>query len=149
MSRAVSELPANGADAPELPPPSRPGWLHRQRHLIGLGLSLLLFGLALLACWHLVREINPDQVRDSLAAVPPRALFAAMLATVLGFLLMLAYEWSASRYADVRLPASTLAPRPSMQEKPTAGSIVSVSTMRPPPSATEARPSASPSMAVT
>ncbi|MGP9823526.1 bifunctional lysylphosphatidylglycerol flippase/synthetase MprF [Ectopseudomonas khazarica] len=109
MSRAVSELPANGADAPELPPPSRPGWLHRQRHLIGLGLSLLLFGLALLACWHLVREINPDQVRDSLAAVPPRALFAAMLATVLGFLLMLAYEWSASRYADVRLPASTLA----------------------------------------
>ncbi|MFY1053250.1 bifunctional lysylphosphatidylglycerol flippase/synthetase MprF [Ectopseudomonas khazarica] len=109
MSRAVSELPANGADAPELPPPSRPGWLHRQRHLIGLGLSLLLFGLALLACWHLVREINPDQVRDSLAAVPPRALFTAMLATVLGFLLMLAYEWSASRYADVRLPASTLA----------------------------------------
>lgn len=109
MSRAVSELPANGADAPELLPPSRPGWLHRQRHLIGLGLSLLLFGLALLACWHLVREINPDQVRDSLAAVPPRALFAAMLATVLGFLLMLAYEWSASRYADVRLPASTLA----------------------------------------
>ena len=85
------------------------GWLQRNRHLIGLGLSLLLFGLALVACWHLVREINPDQVRESLAAVSPQALFGALLATVLGFAVMLAYEWSASRYADVDLPPPILA----------------------------------------
>ena len=109
MSRAVSELPVQGADAPDLLPPSQPGWLQRNRHLIGLGLSLLLFGLALVACWHLVREINPDQVRESLAAVPPQALLGALLATVLGFLVMLAYEWSASRYANVNLPPSILA----------------------------------------
>ncbi len=95
MSRAVPELPA--------------GWLQRNRHLIGLGLSLLLFGLALVACWHLVREINPDQVRESLAAVSPQALLGALLATVLGFLVMLVYEWSASRYAHVQLPPATLA----------------------------------------
>ena len=109
MSRAVSELPVQGADAPDLLPPSQPGWLQRNRQLIGLGLSLLLFGLALLACWHLVREINPDQVRESLAAVPSQALLGALLATALGFLVMLAYEWSASRYANVQLPAPTLA----------------------------------------
>lgn len=109
MSRAVPELPVQGADAPDLLPSSQPGWLQRNRHLIGLGLSLLLFGLALVACWHLVREINPDQVRESLAAVSPQALLGALLATVLGFLVMLAYEWSASRYADVDLPPPTLA----------------------------------------
>ena len=109
MSRAVPDLPIQGADAPDLLPPSQPGWLQRNRHLIGLGLSLLLFGVALLACWHLVREINPDQVRDSLAAVPPQALLGALLATVLGFVVMLAYEWSASRYANVHLPPPILA----------------------------------------
>jgi len=109
MSRAVPELPAQGADAPDLLPSSPPGWLQRNRHLIGLGLSLLLFGLALVACWHLVREINPDQVRESLAAVSPQALLGALLATVLGFAVMLAYEWSASRYANVQLPPPTLA----------------------------------------
>ncbi len=109
MSRAVPELPAQGADAPDLLSSSQPGWLQRNRHLIGLGLSLLLFGLALVACWHLVREINPDQVRESLAAVSPQALFGALLATVLGFAVMLAYEWSASRYANVQLPPPILA----------------------------------------
>ncbi|TRO13572.1 bifunctional lysylphosphatidylglycerol flippase/synthetase MprF [Ectopseudomonas mendocina] len=109
MSRAVPELPVQGADAPDLLSSSQPGWLQRNRHLIGLGLSLLLFGLALVACWHLVREINPDQVCESLAAVSPQALLGALLATVLGFLVMLAYEWSASRYADVDLPPPTLA----------------------------------------
>ena len=109
MSRAVPELPAQGADAPDLLLSSQPGWLQRNRHLIGLGLSLLLFGLALVACWHLVREINPGQVRESLAAVSPQALLGALLATVLGFLVMLVYEWSASRYAHVQLPPATLA----------------------------------------
>ena len=41
-----------------------------------------------MACWHLVREINPDQVRESLAAVPPQALLGALLATVLGLSLI-------------------------------------------------------------
>lgn len=64
MSRVVPDLPVQGVDAPALLPPSQPGWLQRNRHLIGLGVSLVLFGVVL------VREINPDQVRDSLANVP-------------------------------------------------------------------------------
>ncbi|MGE8497001.1 MAG: bifunctional lysylphosphatidylglycerol flippase/synthetase MprF [Pseudomonas sp.] len=109
MSRAVPDTLATSADAPDIPltPPS--SWLQRNRRVLGLCLSLLLFGLALVACWHLAREINPDQVRESLQAVPPQALLGAVLATALGFGVMLAYEWSASRYADVQLPPRTLA----------------------------------------
>lgn len=110
MSRTVSEAPAaDGVDAPDIPPTSPAGWLQRNRRVLGLCLSLLLFGLALVACWQLVREINPDQIRESLQAVPPQAVFGALLAAALGFMVMLAYEWSASRYADVKLPPRTLA----------------------------------------
>src|SRR3546814_14233151 len=40
--------------------------------------------------------------------VPRSALLGAVAATVVGFVILLGYEWSASRYAGVKLPAQTL-----------------------------------------
>lgn len=82
--------------------------LTRFRRPLLVGFTLLLFALALMACWHLLRELDPQSLRAALADVPGERLGAAALATVLGFLALTGYEWSACRYARVRLPASRI-----------------------------------------
>ncbi len=109
MSRAVVEA---GTLAAGVVPPVSPSRLERlrpYRQAIGLSVSLLLFALALLACWHLLGSIDPGQVRAALAAVSSRALLLAGLASLAGVVVMIAYELSAARYAQVRLPWRTLA----------------------------------------
>ncbi len=109
MSRAVVE--AGTLAAGVVPPVSSPRLerLRPYRQAIGLSVSLLLFALALLACWHLLGSIDPGQVRAALAAVSSRALLLAGLASLAGVVVMIAYELSAARYAQVRLPWRTLA----------------------------------------
>ncbi|MDD1954400.1 bifunctional lysylphosphatidylglycerol flippase/synthetase MprF [Pseudomonas sp. 8209] len=92
--------------------PHRLRWLEllsRYRQPIGLAVTLLLFGIALIACRHLLSELDIYALHDSLLSVPKPALAGALLATVAGFVILLGYEWSASRYAGVRLPSATLA----------------------------------------
>ena len=86
-------------------------WLERAsryRQPIGLALTLVLFGMALLACRHLLSELDIHALHDALLNVPARALMGALLATLTGFVILLGYEWSASRYAAVKLPTPTL-----------------------------------------
>ncbi len=94
-------------------PPSLPlrGWrrLATYRQPLGLALTLLLFGLALVACYHLLGEVDPQALRGALGEVPGTALAGAFAATAVGFLALLGYEWSAARYAGVRLPVGSLA----------------------------------------
>lgn len=109
MSRAVVEVGTIPAEVCSPVSPSRLERLRPYRRAIGLTVSLLLFALALLACWHLLGSIDAGQVRGALAAVPPRSLLAAGLASLAGVAVMIAYEASAARYAQVRLPWRTLA----------------------------------------
>ena len=91
--------------------PRRLAWFDRisaYRQPIGLALGLGLFVLALVACKHLLDELDPGALRAALLDVPPSALAGALTATLAGFAVLLGYEWSASRYADVRLPAASL-----------------------------------------
>ncbi|MCO3638308.1 lysylphosphatidylglycerol synthetase family protein, partial [Pseudomonas aeruginosa] len=107
------------APVPEHPaPPSSPASPQRIRLIdritayrqpIGLVFTLLLFGLALVACYHLLREIDPGALHDAIADVPRPALLGALGATALGFVILLDYEWSASRFAGVTLPMRSLA----------------------------------------
>ena len=107
------------APVPEHPaPPSSPASPQRIRLIdritayrqpIGLVFTLLLFGLALVACYHLLREIDPGALHDAIADVPRPALLGALSATALGFVILLGYEWSASRFAGVTLPMRSLA----------------------------------------
>lgn len=92
--------------------PHRLRWLEllsQYRQPIGLAVTLLLFGIALIACRHLLSELDIYALHDSLLSVPKPALGGALLATIVGFVILLGYEWSASRYAGVHLPSPTLA----------------------------------------
>ena len=86
-------------------------WLERMsryRQPIGLGVTLLLFAMALIACRHLLSELDIYALHDAMLDVPAKSLIGAVLATVAGFVILLGYEWSASRYAAVKLPARSL-----------------------------------------
>jgi len=82
--------------------------LSKYRQPIGLGVMLLLFAIALIACRHMLMEMDLYALHDALLSVPLPSLGGALLATIVGFVLLLGYEWSASRYANVQLPAKTL-----------------------------------------
>jgi len=107
-------------DSPELPDtvtathplnPSKMRWLDllsKYRQPIGLAVTLLLFGIALIACRHLLSELDIYALHDSVLSTPKAALFGALGAAAAGFVVLLGYEWSASRYAAVTLPRRTL-----------------------------------------
>ncbi len=81
----------------------------KYRQPIGLAVTLLLFAIALIACRHLLSELDLYALHDSILNVPKPALLGAVAATVVGFIILLGYEWSASRYARVTLAPRTLA----------------------------------------
>lgn len=64
--------------------------------------------MALIACRHLLSELDIYALHDAMLSVPAQSLLGAFVATVVGFVILLGYEWSASRYAGVKLPAPTL-----------------------------------------
>ncbi|WP_414156451.1 bifunctional lysylphosphatidylglycerol flippase/synthetase MprF [Pseudomonas sp. BNK-30] len=86
-------------------------WLERvsrYRQPITLAVTLALFAMALIACRHLLSELDIHALHDAILSVPTRSLAGALLAAVIGFLILLGYEWSACRYAAVKLPGRTL-----------------------------------------
>ncbi|MGE8321960.1 MAG: lysylphosphatidylglycerol synthase domain-containing protein, partial [Pseudomonas sp.] len=82
--------------------------LSRYRQPIGLGVTLVLFAMALIACRHLLSELDIYALHDAMLSVPTQSLLGALLATLVGFVILLGYEWSASRFAGVKLPARSL-----------------------------------------
>lgn len=102
---ATPDSPATGEQ------PQRSGllhWINANRQPIGLGVTLLLFSLALIACYHLLRDIDAYSLHDAILDVPTASLAGAFAATVAGFITLLGYEWSATRFAGVRLSPSAL-----------------------------------------
>lgn len=107
-----SPLPKDSVTAAQPIAAARLRWLDllsKYRQPIGLALTLLLFAIALIACRHLLSELDLSALHDSILEVPKPALFGAVAATAVGFVILLGYEWSASRYAGVKLPPKTLA----------------------------------------
>ncbi|RMO53859.1 putative Membrane protein, partial [Pseudomonas amygdali pv. eriobotryae] len=98
-------------DAEQPGSPPRQNWrelLSKYRQPIGLAVMLLLFSLALIACRHMLVEMDWYALHDSLFAVPLPALGGALLAAIVGYIILMGYELSASRYANVDLPIKTL-----------------------------------------
>ncbi|WP_214349719.1 bifunctional lysylphosphatidylglycerol flippase/synthetase MprF [Pseudomonas congelans] len=98
-------------DAEQPVSPPRHNWrelLSKYRQPIGLAVMLLLFSLALIACRHMLVEMDWYALHDSLFAVPLPALGGALLAAIVGYIILMGYELSASRYANVDLPIKTL-----------------------------------------
>ncbi|PVZ20713.1 MULTISPECIES: bifunctional lysylphosphatidylglycerol flippase/synthetase MprF [unclassified Pseudomonas] len=84
-------------------------WLSRNRQQVGLGVTLLMFVMALLACRHILAEVDFYALHDAVVSTPSHALIGAFAATVAGFVILLGYEWSAARYANASLPPRALA----------------------------------------
>ncbi|SDH97115.1 bifunctional lysylphosphatidylglycerol flippase/synthetase MprF [Pseudomonas panipatensis] len=83
-------------------------WVSAHRQQFGIGVTLLLFSLALIACYHLLRDIDPYSLHDAILDVPTQSLLGAFGATVAGFIILLGYEWSATHFAGVKLPLPSL-----------------------------------------
>ncbi|QXI52341.1 bifunctional lysylphosphatidylglycerol flippase/synthetase MprF [Pseudomonas alvandae] len=109
--RAHSSDPQDPVTATQPIKAERLRWLDRisqYRQPIGLAVTLLLFAIALIACRHLLSELDLYALHDSILDVPRPALLGAIVATVAGFVILLGYEWSATRYAGVTLPPQTM-----------------------------------------
>lgn len=92
--------------------PAQLRWLDRisaYRQPIGLAFTLLLFTIGLVACWHLLRELDPDALRTAVRDVPGTSLLMAIGATAIGFVALMGYEWSGCRFAGVKLPFPRMA----------------------------------------
>ena len=103
------ENPANG-QLNEEPAPLR--WLDRltaYRQWIVIAFTLVVFVLGLLACWHLLRELDPDALRAAVRNVPGSSLLLALGATLLSYIAYVGYEWSGCRFAGVHLPLRRMA----------------------------------------
>ncbi|RDS90280.1 bifunctional lysylphosphatidylglycerol flippase/synthetase MprF [Pseudomonas fluorescens] len=110
--RANSSEPQDTVTAEQPITPTRLRWLDllsKYRQPIGLAVTLLLFAIALIACRHLLLELDLYALHDSILEVPKPALLGAFAAAVAGFVILLGYEFSGARYAGVNLPAKTLA----------------------------------------
>ena len=109
--RAHSSDPQDTVTATQPIAAKRLQWLDllsKYRQPIGLAVTLLLFAMALIACRHLLSALDLNALHDSILNVPKPALLGALAATAAGFVFLLGYEWSASRYAGVSLPSRTL-----------------------------------------
>ncbi|WP_103103033.1 bifunctional lysylphosphatidylglycerol flippase/synthetase MprF [Pseudomonas sp. LFM046] len=104
------ETPANGQLNNEESTPLR--WLDRltaYRQWIVIAFTLLVFILGLVACWHLLRELDPNALRAAIREVPGTSLLLALGATAVSFIAYVGYEWSGCRFAGVQLPLHRMA----------------------------------------
>ena len=108
-----------------LPPPEPPtavgvtqrqalpwSWLERftaYKRVFGLTLVIVLFGMGLIACRFLLKDIDAAALHEAILAVSPATIASALLATFIGYLSLLGYEWSACRYAGATLKNKTVA----------------------------------------
>lgn len=81
---------------------------NRYKRPLSLTLMLLLFTAALIACRHLLDELDPGSLHAALLEISPWHMIGAVGATVAGFIALLGYEWSAQRYAAVKIPTPAL-----------------------------------------
>lgn len=82
--------------------------LMKYRHQLGMAMMLAIFVGAVCACWSMVSSINLAQLHAALVAVSPQWIIGAVLAAVGSYIMLLGYEWSATRYAGVRVPSRAL-----------------------------------------
>ena len=65
--------------------------MSKYRQPIGLGVTILLFAIALIACRHMLTELDIYALQDSLLSVPVPSLAGAVLATAIGFVILLGF----------------------------------------------------------
>lgn len=84
-------------------------FFRRNQQRIGIIFTVVVFTLALVAFAHLVEDIDRQSLTTAFNNVSWYAIGLAILAAITSYCMIFGYEWSASRYADAKLPLPTLA----------------------------------------
>ena len=74
------------------------------RRIFPVVLGAALFGLGIYALYHLLRPVSPAEIMAQVRAMPATVLLAALAATVVGYVAMIAYDALALRFIRRRLP---------------------------------------------
>ena len=80
----------------------------RYRQFIALLFGLSIFCIALVVCWHLLKTINLNDLQSALQQLPYHAILLSALSAIASYSMLIGYEWSAARYAGVKLKPSTI-----------------------------------------
>jgi phosphatidylglycerol lysyltransferase len=76
----------------------------RGKHLVPVVLALALFVAGAYALYHLLANVQLSQVMAQVRAVPVATMSAALLSTLLAYLSLVGYDWSALRFIGKPLP---------------------------------------------
>ena len=80
----------------------------RYRQFITLLFGLSIFFVALILCWHLLKDINLCDLKNAADTLSIKAILFACLSTIGSYLMLIGCEWSAARYAGVKLKPSVI-----------------------------------------
>ncbi|WP_202113732.1 MULTISPECIES: bifunctional lysylphosphatidylglycerol flippase/synthetase MprF [unclassified Gilliamella] len=80
----------------------------RYRQFLALLFGLSIFFIALIVCWHLLKEINLNELKHAINHLPAHAIVFSSLCAIGSYLMLICYEWSAARYAGVKLKPTTI-----------------------------------------
>lgn len=84
-------------------------FFRRNQQRIGIVVTVLIFILALFTFAHLVEDIDRKSLTTAFGNVSWYSIGLAIIAATTSYLMILGYEWSASHYANAKLPIPTLA----------------------------------------
>lgn len=104
--------PSKDADTLETAPSNSSGlraFFRRNQQRIGIIVTVFIFILALFAFAHLVDDIDRKNLTAAFSNVSWHAIGLAIIAAATSYIMILGYEWSASHYANAKLPIHTLA----------------------------------------
>lgn len=72
-------------------------------------ITLLLFGAGLYALYRLLSPLDYRDVLASIRATPARVIVLAIAATCVGYIALVGYDWSATRYIGRKIPLPSVA----------------------------------------
>jgi phosphatidylglycerol lysyltransferase len=75
----------------------------RYRQFIALLFGLSIFFIALIVCWHLLKAINVNELKRAIRHLSMSTILFSCLSAIGSYLMLICYEWSAARYAGVKL----------------------------------------------
>ena len=80
----------------------------RYRQFITLLFGLSIFFVALIFCWHLLKDINLCDLKNAVDKLSFKSILFACLSAIGSYLILIGCEWSAARYAGVKLKPSVI-----------------------------------------
>ncbi|MCX8655976.1 bifunctional lysylphosphatidylglycerol flippase/synthetase MprF [Gilliamella sp. B2894] len=80
----------------------------RYRQIITLLFGLSIFFIALILCWHLLKDINLCDLKNAVDNLSTIAILLACLSAIGSYLMLIGCEWCATRYAGVKLKPSVI-----------------------------------------